>query len=127
MLNYIFMSISDLQQFSRLASGKQNLLIRTVNFHGRHYHPPFLRVGLRAYNKMRNGRVAGDLGLREGARKETALRDSAQLHLGNPIAGLGKPISFMDIRPTSNAAAAPKIRQPEGLFTGGGAGGGARP
>ena len=25
----------------------------------------------------------------------------------------------MDLRPTSNAAAAPKIRQPEGLFSGG--------
>ena len=74
---------------------------------------------LRAYNKMRNGRVARDLGLLQGARRETALRFSAQLNLGNPNCRSWKPISFMDLRPTSNAAAAPKIGQPGGLFSGG--------
>ena len=44
------------------------------------------------------------------------MRDSAQPKSGNLTAGLGKPISFMDIRPTSNAAAAAKIRNPPGCF-----------
>jgi len=55
-------------------------------------------AGLRAYNKMRNGRVARDLGLVQGARRENIRRD---------------------IRPTSNAAAAPKIGNPEGRFLAG--------
>ena len=47
---------------------------------------------------MRNGRVARDLGLVQGARRENIRRD---------------------IRPTSNAAAAPKIGNPEGCFLAG--------
>jgi len=44
------------------------------------------------------------------------MRDSAQPESGHLLAGLGKPISFMDLRPTSNAAAAPKIGNPKGYF-----------
>jgi prepilin-type N-terminal cleavage/methylation domain-containing protein len=52
----------------------------------------------------------------QGARKESAMRDSAQCKSGHLIAGLGKPISFMDLRLTSNAAATAKIGNPEGCF-----------
>ena len=44
------------------------------------------------------------------------MRDSAQPESGHLLAGLGKPISFMDLRPTSNAAAAPRIVNLEGCF-----------
>jgi integrase len=44
------------------------------------------------------------------------MRDSAQPESGILLAGLGKPISFRDLRPRSNAAAAPKIGNPEGCF-----------
>ena len=47
------------------------------------------------------------------------MRDSAQPESGHLLAGLGKPISFMDpaiVGPTSNTAAAPKIGNPEGCF-----------
>ena len=56
------------------------------------------KVQLRAHIKMRNRRVARDLALLQGARRKNIL---------------------MDPRPTSNAAAAPKIGNPEGCFLAG--------
>ena len=47
------------------------------------------------------------------------MRDSAQPEPGNLTAGLGKPISFMNLRLMSNTAAALKIGNPEGCFLAG--------
>jgi hypothetical protein len=46
MLNYMLLAISHLRHFLALAGGKQNLVIRLVNFGTPQYHAPLLRVSL---------------------------------------------------------------------------------
>jgi hypothetical protein len=55
-------------------------------------------ITLRAYNKMRNGRVARDLGVLQGARRENILYGSST---------------------DEQRSSSPKDRQPGGLFSGG--------
>ena len=68
---------------------------------------------------MRNGRVARDLRLLQDARRETALRDSAQLHLGNPICRAWEAHILNGSSTDEQRRSSAKDRQPGGLFSGG--------
>ena len=73
----------------------------------------------RAYNKMRNGRVARDLAVPQGARREFALRDSAQQKLWDSICKAWEAHILYGYSTDEQRGGTGKDRQPGGLFSGG--------
>ena len=82
-------------------------------------HPMRTKLALGTHIKIGNERVARDLALLQGARRESAMRDSAQPKSGNLTGRAWEAHILYGSSTDEQRSSSDKDRQPGGLFSGG--------